>query len=66
MKAVSMNNLWTYLRSYSAWHRVTRKLSKSERNNILKQLCEYGANIRQVSRIKGVSYGVIYRAKSGS
>ena len=23
MKAVSMNNLWTYLRSYSAWHRVS-------------------------------------------
>ena len=43
-----------------------QKLSKSERNNILKQLCEYGANIRQVSRITGVSYGVIYRAKSGS
>jgi len=25
--------------------------------------CEYGANIRQICRITGVSYGVIYRAK---
>ena len=43
-----------------------QKLGKTERNTILKQLCEYGANIRQISRITGISYGVIYRAKSGS
>lgn len=43
-----------------------RKLEKSERNIILKQLCEYGANVRKISRITGISYGVIFRAKSGS
>ena len=43
-----------------------QRLSKNQRNAILKQLCDYGANIRQISRITGVSYGVIYRAKSGS
>lgn len=43
-----------------------QKLKKAERNKILKQLCEYGANVRQISRITGVSYGVIHRAKSGS
>ena len=43
-----------------------QKLGKTERNKILKRLCEYGANIRQISRITGISYGVIYRAKSGS
>ena len=43
-----------------------QKLEKKNRNTILKQLCEYGANIRQISRITGISYGVIYRAKSGS
>ena len=43
-----------------------QNLAKSERNTILKQLCEYGANIRQISRVTGISYGVIYRAKSGS
>ena len=43
-----------------------QKLEKKKRNTVLKQLCEYGANIRQVSRITGISYGVIYRAKSGS
>lgn len=40
-----------------------QKLNKKERNIILKQLCEYGANIRQISRITGISYGVVYRAK---
>ena len=42
-----------------------QRLGKKERNTILKQLCEYGANIRQISRVTGISYGVIY-AKSGS
>lgn len=41
-----------------------QKLNKQERNIILKQLSEYGANIRQISRITGVSYGIIYRAKT--
>lgn len=36
-------------------------LSKKERNEVIKQLCEYGANIRQISRVTGVPYGVIYR-----
>ena len=40
-----------------------QNLNKQERNGLLKRLCEYGANIRQISRITGVSYGVIYRAK---
>ena len=43
-----------------------QKLEKKKRNEILKQLCEYGTNIRQISRVTGISYGVIYRAKSGS
>ena len=43
-----------------------QRLGKKERNTILKQLCEYGANIRRISRVTGISYGVIYRAKSGS
>ena len=43
-----------------------QNLEKKKRNTILKQLCEYGANIRQISRVTGISYGVIYRAKSGS
>ena len=43
-----------------------QRLGKKERNTILKQLCKYGANIRQISRVTGISYGVIYRAKSGS
>ena len=43
-----------------------QKLEKKKRNAILKQLCEYGTNIRQISRVTGISYGVIYRAKSGS
>ena len=38
-------------------------MDKEKRNRLLKSLCEYGANIRQISRITGVSYGVIYRAK---
>ena len=43
-----------------------QKLEKKKRNTILKQLCEYGASVRQISRVTGISYGVIYRAKSGS
>ncbi len=40
-----------------------QNLNKEKRNRLLKLLCEYGANIRQISQITGVSYGVIYRAK---
>ncbi|MBR1449635.1 MAG: transposase [Prevotella sp.] len=43
-----------------------QKLDKRERNSILKRLCEYGITIRQISRITGISYGVINRAKNGS
>lgn len=41
-----------------------QNLEKKSRNAMLKQLCEYGANIRQISRVTGISYGVIYRAKN--
>ncbi len=40
-----------------------QKLSKTERNDILSKLCDTGASLRQISRITGISYGVISRAK---
>lgn len=43
-----------------------QKLQKYERNLVLKRLCDIGITIRQISRITGVSYGVISRAKSGA
>ncbi|MBO5628382.1 MAG: hypothetical protein J5965_04810 [Aeriscardovia sp.] len=39
-------------------------LSKDERNGILRQLCSYGAGVRQISRVTGVPYGIIYRINS--
>ena len=32
---------------------------KEERNRIIKQLKDFGASIRQISRLTGVSFGVI-------
>jgi len=32
---------------------------KEERNRIIKQLKDYGASIRQISRLTGVSFGII-------
>ena len=36
-------------------------LPKKERNEIISKLCDYGASVRQISRVTGVPYGVIYR-----
>jgi REP element-mobilizing transposase RayT len=36
-------------------------LPKPERNRILKDLCNYGASVRQIARVTGVAYGVVYR-----
>jgi len=40
-----------------------KKMKRPERDRMLKQICELGANPRQVSRITGISYGVIFEAK---
>jgi transposase-like protein len=32
---------------------------KEERNHIIKQLKDFGASIRQISRLTGVSFGII-------
>ena len=40
-----------------------KKMKRPERDRMLKQICELGANPRQVSRITGISYGVIFKAK---
>ena len=36
-------------------------LPKQERNRVLKGLCDYGASVRQIARVTGVAYGVVYR-----
>ena len=36
-------------------------LSKKERNEVIKLLCEHGASLRQISRVTGVPYGIVYR-----
>ncbi len=36
-------------------------LTKPERNRIIKDLCNYGASVRQIARVTGVAYGVVYR-----
>ena len=36
-------------------------LPKQERNKIIKDLCNYGASVRQIARVTGVAYGVVYR-----
>jgi hypothetical protein len=36
-------------------------LPKEVRNRILKDLCNYGASVRQIARVTGVAYGVVYR-----
>ena len=38
-------------------------LDKKQQNNIIKSLCERGAGARQLSRITGISYGIIQRVK---
>ena len=43
-----------------------QKLAKGQRDDILRQLCLKGVKLRQLSRITGISYGTINRAKSGS
>jgi hypothetical protein len=39
-------------------------LEKEQRNKILLSLLDLGAGFRQISRITGVPYGVIYRLSS--
>ena len=39
-------------------------LDKEQRNQILLSLLDLGAGFRQISRITGVSYGVIHRLNS--
>ena len=36
-------------------------LPKEVRNRILKDLCNYGASVRQIARVTSVAYGVVYR-----
>ena len=43
-----------------------QKLEKNQRDDLLRQLCLMGVKVRQLSRITGISYGTINRAKSGS
>ena len=43
-----------------------QKLEKKQRDDILRRLCLIGVKLRQLSRITGISYGTINRAKSGS
>ena len=43
-----------------------QKLEKEQRDDILRRLCLTGVRLRQLSRITGISYGTINRAKSGS
>ncbi len=40
-----------------------QKLNKQQRNEIIKSLCNKGAGARQLSRITGISYGIIQRVK---
>ena len=39
-----------------------QNLEKSQRNRIIKELCDQGAGFRQLARITGISYGIIQRA----
>lgn len=41
----------------------SQKLNKQERNEMIKSLCSKGAGARQLSRITGISYGIIQRVK---
>ena len=43
-----------------------QKLEKKQLDDILRRLCLIGVKVRQLSRITGISYGTINRAKSGS
>ena len=38
-------------------------LEKQQRNTILEDLCLTGAGIRQISRVTGVSFGIIQKIK---
>ena len=38
-------------------------LEKQQRNTILENLCSTGAGIRQISRVTGVSFGIIQKIK---
>ena len=38
-----------------------QNLEKSQRNKIIKELCDQGAGFRQLARITGISYGIIQR-----
>jgi len=40
---------------------MVQSLEKNRRNYILKSTKDYGAGIRQLSRLTGVSYGVIQK-----
>ena len=40
---------------------MIQSLEKSRRNSILKSAKNYGAGLRQLSRLTGVSYGVIQK-----
>ena len=40
---------------------MVQSLEKNRRNYILKSMKDYGAGIRQLSRLTGVSYGVIQK-----
>ena len=41
-----------------------QKMPQEQRNEILKRALRYGASIRQISRVTGVSRGIIQRLKS--
>lgn len=38
-------------------------LEKRQRNAILENLCSTGASIRQISRVTGISFGIIQKLK---
>ena len=55
-----------YLRGH--WHLEhptdLQKKEKTDRNEILIEAIQYGASLRQLSRLTGISYGVIQRINS--
>ena len=57
-----------YLRGH--WHLEhptdLQKKEKTDRNEILIEAIQYGAPLRQLSRLTGISYGVIQRTNARS
>ena len=58
-----LNDIRQYLRGHWLLEHPTdlQKKEKTDRNEILIEAIQYGAPLRQLSRLTGISYGVIQR-----